>query len=66
MYFPFAFVTPLLAADLVATDLMIIWLYMKIAIGVDKRFVTETEAKQIVLEVVEIDGDDINREMALI
>ena len=44
----------LLAVDLVAAYLVINWLCIKIASGVDKEFAVETEAKQVVLKVVVI------------
>lgn len=39
---------------------------MKLTNEVDKRFASETEMEQIVVEIVKIDENNINREIALI
>lgn len=62
---PFAFIPQFFVVDLVATHLMVDWLFIKIGGGVDKEFIVEVEVEQVVLEVVVLDRvdkvDEFNR-----
>lgn len=51
--------------DLIVVDMVIYWFCIKIAGGINKKFIIEAEVKLVVLEIVMVDGVDKHKEIAL-